>query len=510
MTKSKIFLFSLLSFILGIGLASCLIRHPIANLFYFISLLFLFILFILLFNYSNLTIRVICFCCLAFLLGMTRLNLVFSSSPTKNIQNYFDQEVSLTGFVCHEPDYRIEQGKITVKINKISQTGKNEQVIDNKLLITVPLYPHYQYGDVLNISGKLIEPQSFDDFNYPAYLRRYGITALMYRPQINKIPNRQSGNSFYRQILQLKQINQQFINRYLPEPNASFLSAILLGNKHNLSTEWQNKLNFTGARHIIAISGLHIVILITLLMSFLLYFLRRDYAFYLTSVLVILFIIMVGCPSSAIRAGMIALLILFAEQIGRSKQKSNLLVFIAVVMLLGNPLLLFYDIGFQLSFVAVLGIIYFYPFLRQFFIRYLGSKIIADLLGVTLSAQLFTFPLVWYHFGMISWIAPLTNLFVLPIIPYLMLSGLAFLIVSSFLPILASIVVLPVWICLTYLTQAIAFFSPSSLKQVVIAKQPPIGFIILCYCLLVGLVFYIRSKKQLIKEDNLSISSLFN
>jgi len=192
-----------------------------------------------------------------------------------------------------------------------------------------------------------------------------------------------------------------------------------LGDKRRLSEELKEKLNIAGVRHITAISGMHIMILSGVLMYLAMALgLWRGQAFYFALIILILFIIMVGLPASAVRAGIMVFFYLLAEKVGRPKSGSRAIVFAATCMLIANPLLLKLDVGFQLSFLAVMGITYLMPLLQKF-LKF-------RLLAMTLSAQVFTLPILIYNFGYVSFAAPITNILIVPLLPFIMGLGFVF------------------------------------------------------------------------------------
>ncbi|MEK9185772.1 MAG: ComEC/Rec2 family competence protein, partial [Patescibacteria group bacterium] len=112
---------------------------------------------------------------------------------------------------------------------------------------------------------------------------------------------------------------------------------------------------------------------------------------------------------------------------------------------------LFYDVGFQLSFLAVLGLIYLEPFIKRF-VKF-------SIVSTTLAAQIFTLPIMVYNFGNISFVAPVTNFLISPVVYFLMIFGFLASIAGVFSNILGQILSFPCWIFLTYFVKVIDFFS---------------------------------------------------
>ena len=214
------------------------------------------------------------------------------------------------------------------------------------------------------------------------------------------------------------------IGASLPEPQASLLSGILLGAKRGLPEELREKFNIAGVSHIIVISGFHVAVVAGLLMNFgLALSLSRKQAFWLSIIGIIFFILLTGSQVSAIRAGIMGGLVLLAMYSGRLANARNGLLLAAVIMLLINPKLLRFDVGFQLSFLATIGIIYTSPYITKR-LRILPEILkIRESAAMTLSAQILTLPVVVYNFDKLSLVAPLANIMVVPLVPVTMLLG---------------------------------------------------------------------------------------
>ena len=152
-------------------------------------------------------------------------------------------------------------------------------------------------------------------------------------------------------------------------------------------------------------------------------------------------------------------LMMLAMYFGRLNRSTNAMLFAASLMILINPKILRDDIGFQLSFCAVIGLIYFLPAIEELLAKFPNPLGIKDSIQVSLAAQLATTPLIIYDFGRLSLIAPLVNLVVLPILPFLMISGFTALFLSLILSGIAQYLFWPVWLVLTYLIKVIEIFS---------------------------------------------------
>ncbi|MFA5075821.1 MAG: ComEC/Rec2 family competence protein [Patescibacteria group bacterium] len=332
---------------------------------------------------------------------------------------YYNDQGSTTfiGLITSEPEKNLKNTKLVV----------SGQDLKGKVLITTYLWPEYHYGDQLEINCRLQAPQPIEDFAYDKYLAKSQIYSLCYQPQIKLLAQNQ-GNRFYSQILKVKNRLGQTIDQSLPSPQSALLKALLLGDRGDLPPELTAAFSRVSLTHIIAVSGSHLVIIIAVLMNLLLGLgLRRKVAFYFIVSILITYTLLVGAPASAVRATIMGIMTLLAQQIGRLNRSSWSLILTALVMLAINPLLLFYDVGFQLSFLSVWGLMSISPLLEKWLIKvsipnWLGLK---DSLIMTLAAQIATLPLIIYQFGQASLVAPLANLLILPAVELIMILGFA-------------------------------------------------------------------------------------
>ena len=435
MSKSKIFLYLCLSFISGILLNS-LVKIPRLI---WLGILILSIILISVWWKRSKKVVVFGFCLLILVSGIVRHGFVFGSPSPKILGEGLPNTI-FEGLVIKEPEIRTNQVKLVVKNEKIG-----------RVLVTTELYPKYEYGDELEIEGQLKIPIIFDDFNYQKYLAKDGIYRVMYYPEIKLVAKNQ-GSKIYQLIFRFKNQLRENIYQTLPSPQNAILGAIFLGDQQKVSGELKEKFNLTGTQHIMAISGMNMVIMAEILLFLALGFgLWRGQAFYFVLISLVLYILMIGAPASAVRAGLMSGLLLLAQKVGRLNSADRAVIFAAVIMLAVNPLLLRFDIGFQLSFMAVLGIIKLKPILDEKTENWPNPLKLKDVLTMTLAAQLGVLPLLIFHFGQLSLISPLANLLIVPFLPIIMLSGLVLSLVGLVWLSLAKIIAWPIWLLLTYI-----------------------------------------------------------
>ena len=300
------------------------------------------------------------------------------------------------------------------------------------------------------------------------------------------------------ELFTFKEKLREVVYQNLSPPQSSILAAIVLGDKQKISSEWKEKLNVAGVRHITAISGMHIVILSGILIWLgIALGLYRGQAFWFALILLWLFILMTGVQPSAIRAGIMGSTFLFCQKIGRQKAALNTLILAAAVMLAFNPLLLKDSVGFQLSFLATLGIIYLMPFFQSLFqrIKFLKTFNLSNLLGMSFSAQVFTLPILIFNFGYVSLVSPITNVLIVPFLPYLMVSGFVFLLGGIISQPLGFVLSFPVWLLLTYLTSIVNFFS--QIPWASLTFQISWLWLPLCYLVLGFFIWRLTQKEKL-------------
>lgn len=400
------------------------------------------------------------FCAIFFVFGVLRMQIAeFDVAGNKLAKLNGQGQAVLIGTVYDEPDIREKSQNLKVKVQ------------DSIVLVTTSRYPEYKYFDKIEITGKLEAPKQLEDFNYKNYLMKDGIYSVMAFPKIAVLGAGKKNifEKFYSGILFVKDKLRKSIRASYSPPHSLILEGTVVGDNGVLSEELKGKLNSTGLRHVIAVSGTHIVILSAILMSFLLMLgLWRRQAFYFSIILIWLYIVLTGLNSSGVRAGIMGSLFLVAQMAGRQSAGLRTIAIAGALMTLQNPLLLLFDIGFQLSFLAALGIIFLTPMFNAFF-DFVKKKILpksqksfenlSNIVSQTLAAQIFTLPILLYNFGNISFVAPITNLLVLPMVPLMMVLGFVSSIAGIFSTILGRLASVPCWILLEYFLKVMDIFS---------------------------------------------------
>jgi competence protein ComEC len=445
MTASKIFLYFCLSFIGGVFLSS-FFNFPKLFLFW----IFIFGLTLISTLWKEKKAVAIGFCVLFFVFGAFRF-LTFESKILR-FNELIDKKYSFYALITEEPIFGEKVTKLVVKIKNKREEGK--------ILITTDRYPEYSYGDKLKVSGEIkLADDNIDGFNYRKYLEKDGIFGVMEWPKI-EVVGQDFGSSVFEILFSIKDKFNSSLNKIMSPPESGIMSALFFGDEDDVSKEWKDKFNITGTRHISAVSGMNITIIVSILMSFLLWcgFWRNQVSI-LTVAVLFFYILMIGAPASAIRAGIMGGLLVVSQMLGRYSLAWRAIIFSAAVMLFLNPFLLRFDVGFQLSFFAMLGMIFVGPYffkklsaVPQFF----GIRLA---LSSTISAQIFTFPILIYNFGRISLISIFANILIVPFLPLVTILGFISILVAVFWTGLGQIFSWPAWFFLSYFVKVIDFFS---------------------------------------------------
>jgi len=324
---------------------------------------------------------------------------------------------SVPGVVVDEPDERDLDTRLTFRPD--GSVGR--------LLLVVPIFPNYHYGDRLRVIGKPEAPPTFKTgevgrtFDYPNYLAVRQIGIIIYRPKIERLEGR-GGSLLIAKLFELKKAFIYRLDQVLPEPAASLLSGLVVGGKRSLGEVWQERLRYAGLIHLVVLSGYNLTIVGAAFASFFttLRF-RRSFALSGAVIAITLFSIMVGGGASVFRAAIMALIAILARLTGRLYEAGRALAVAIMVMVAINPLILVYDVGFQLSCLATLGLIYGSPLVEKW-LKFIPLRFgLRSTITTTVAAQLAVLPWLLWAMGQVSPFALLANTLVVPIVPFAML-----------------------------------------------------------------------------------------
>lgn len=308
----------------------------------------------------------------------------------------------------------------------------NEQVFYyqrhfQRIKVILPLSPRYDFGDCLEITDKITTSSSSS-----------GPMLCLLNPQILSIKNGQNlkflGLKFQKKMTDFR---QRLVNLYLqilPYPEGDLAAGIVLGEKQNLDEDFYQQLRLTGTLHIIVASGYNLSVIGQKPVEYLAYLWGIKPALFVGFLLVWLYVFLVGCQPPVVRAAIMISFLFLAQFTGKKFDQWRALVFAVWLMLMIQPDLIA-SVSFQLSVAAIFGL-----FLGgKVFFRLSKVPLIGNELSSILSAQIMVAPVIAYHFGQLSILAPLVNLLLLPLVPIIMGIGLAAVSVG-WLPILPQLV----------------------------------------------------------------------
>ncbi len=420
---------------------------------------------------------------LASILGIMRMN---DAKPDLSVlADKVDQKVTVRGII-DGPEFRSSGIQFTL------DTGTTNIIVSTKD------YQTLAYGDEVEVTGKLRKPDNFTtdqgtEFDYVSYLYKDDI---LYRMSYAKVTVLSHGHGNWL-VAHLAPVEDWFLDsfaRVLPVKDADLEGGLVLGSKENISPEFRDDLVATGTIHIIALSGYNVTIVANALRDLFVDILglSAGIASGAGAICIVIFVIMTGLQSSAIRAGIMALIGLFARNRGRTYSAFRALVLAGFLMILYDPKYLVYDVSFQLSYLATLGIIFITPVLERAFAR-VPKKIlwvvpVQELMSVTLGAQLGVLPFILYKMGTLSLIALPANILVLPAVPYAMAFGTLAGLVGKVSIMLATPVAMFTSLLLKYITGMVTFFAKVPYASVVV-HQFPLWLCVILYCVLIAWLY---------------------
>lgn len=375
-------------------------------------------------------------------LGAWRWTMVTEIKPN-SVAQLVNQTVTISGDILELPTHDSQQVVV------LSNLGVGTQPWSGKLQAYVPPWPQYHLGQRLTVR---CSPVAFS----PAQHWRqwsHGVEARCFKAEVTKLST--SASSFRLRLGRIESGMVEFIHRSFNEPQASLLAGIILGSQSGMPEELTQAFQATGTTHIVALSGFNVTIIVSSVMVVFVRLIGRRSAWIPGLLLVIVFVVMSGASASVVRAAIMAVIVQLAMFLGRPIHPARLLSYTALMMLWQNPLILLHDLGFQLSFLATIGLMFLSKPMATVLTRIPETVGLRENLATTLSAIIATEPLLLWRFGRLSLIAPLVNSIVLPLIPLAMGLGTLSLIglAAPFLTVpvvaLTDVVLRIVLICIT-------------------------------------------------------------
>lgn len=349
------------------------------------------------------------------LFGIFRYQQSFFPGDLPTIVDYVDTATRIEGSVLVDVERRIGFQQAILSDVRVA-----DHSVFGKLLVRFPLSPRLVFNDRVMFSCTPERPEPFNGFAYDRELASRGVLATCSFPQFTTVVAHGQGG-LVGFLLSFRDALITRLRAVVPEPHASFLAGLLFGGSSSLSKDLREDFSRTGTSHILAASGFNVSIFSVLLLRWLLQSpLGRRRGLMATALLLLGYVLMAGATPAVLRAGLMAGMLIVASGVRRRVHTLNVVLLALSIMLLANPRLLLDDVGFQLSFVATCALLFVLPIVEKRFRIFPEALGIRTAIASSTVAIIFTLPILLWHFGEISLIAPLVNALVLPFVPYLM------------------------------------------------------------------------------------------
>jgi competence protein ComEC len=432
--------------------------------------------------------------CLGCLIAFQTVSRTKLPPPSPELQSKQGKDVTVQGKIAKEPEKQGDNTNYTISAQKILEENGDIISVQGLILASDSVNEgQLDIGAEVVVRGKFLEPE--------AWMKKDGIQARIAKAVLTPTNQERARNILTGLITLKRQFDAKIASLY-PEPHASLLSGLLTGTHHGLPKPIVQAFQATGLSHIVAISGYNITIIISLIAGLFAWMPYR-WRFVPAVAIIIGFTFFVGASPSVVRAAIMGVLGLLALQVERMESSRLTVLWTLFFMITWNPRYLWYDIGFQLSFLSVLGVMEIAPLLNHWFRNVPESFGIRDIFFTTIAVQLFSVPWIVFLFGKFSIIAPIANVLTSPFIPLAMFFGFISTLISWVLPLLGKGLALFGWGAL----QGIILIATGLSKVPYASLEIPHvhGAFVIVYYVLLGLALvWIRSRRSLIlsMEEN--------
>ncbi|MFZ3031672.1 MAG: ComEC/Rec2 family competence protein [Candidatus Moraniibacteriota bacterium] len=481
MEKDEVFFWGILSFIIGVACGS------------FFDPMFLPIL--LLGSAVGIAIllvfqkKEVVWCGLFFLVWWSGMWLSLEARHRAEHLPVLEETVAGTARIISDPEERDFFRRVLLRF----ETCESGSCPEMRVFWQAPLSFREAAGTRLSFACRLERPKNFTpEFDYQMFLAKDGIGYTCVKAErTERLAADWQGRA--RAFLYMpKHLIEGALSQILTEPEAGLAKGLLLGGDNYLPRALKDDFTRVGLSHMIAVSGYNIMLIAEMLLFLgLACGLWRRQAVWAALIGIIFFIIMIGMPASAARAGTMASIVFIALQTGRLARPVNALLFACAVMLLLNPLLLRYDLGFQLSFLATLGILWVVPYYERFAPRNNILKKFGEVVVMTVAVELFVLPIILFSFHTFSLLIIIGNFLVL-LVPFVMVTAFVGALLFLIFP---GAHMLAAWLSfgiLTLITQSVEWLG-SIPEASIVVEQFGIWQLLLWYVIL-GVGIYLLSK----------------
>ncbi len=419
------------------------------------------------------------------LISIALVRFLFFLPKPPSYENVVGKRVSVEGVVVNAPDVRLNNQRLTLK-------PTNQK---SNILVIAPINVNVSYGDKIKVDGVLDTPENFQteagkEFNYIRYLANQDVYFIIKNADVEVL----SHNNRSKLISLLYKFRNAFmenIESVVNTPNSDLANGLVLGVRGGFDNKTKNEFINTGTIHIVALSGYNVTIVAEGVMKALGLILSPISSILSGIVVIVLFILLAGASSTAIRAGIMASIALFARMTGRTYDAGRGLVVAGLLMVAYDPRVVT-DISFQLSFIATFGVLFITPKVMGW-VKFIPMRFgFRELVATTLGATIAVLPLLLYSTGVLSIVSIPANILILPLIPLTMFFVFIAGVVGFFSTILSIPFAYIAHLLLSYILGMIHFFASLPFASFTISHFPLIITLVL-YAFIVWWVFIKRS-----------------
>lgn len=376
------------------------------------------------------------------------------------------KSVELVGIVSEDPDIRLKNKHLNIRL---------ENNKDVNILVFVGREVEVNYGDKVEVRGDLEEPENFTtttgkEFNYKRYLANKDIYYLIKNAEI-KIITKENGSKIKSILYKIRGSFMENINKIIPSPESDLANGLILGARGGFNEDTKQEFIDTGTIHIIALSGYNVSIVANNIMKAFSLVLLQTIAIVFGVVVILLFIIMTGASATAIRAGIMATIMLLGRMTDRKYMAGRALVVAGLVMIAYDPRVIV-DMSFQLSFIATWGVLFVTPKTLNWF-KFLPLRFgFREMVASTVAATIAVLPILLHLTGVLSFVSLPANFLILLFIPTAMLFIFITGILGFIIPFLAIIFGYISYIILLYILSVIHLFGSLPFASISIQSFP--------------------------------------
>ena len=464
-------------------------------------------------------------------MGLYLKNIVFSLGTLymHTLNNYYDEKYeeleSLNGSYCtaivvsegEEKDYKdvyeieIKGIKLLLNLKKSknkSLQNKEDRYLSNKNSKNSSF--KLKYGDKIEFYLEYEKPstaRNYMGFDYSNYLKTKKIFGTVnLKEEDVEIISHDNSNIILRKIYELRNLMKTKIEKLLPKETSGLCLGMLIGETSGIEENMQEDFRDSNLSHILAVSGANVsYIIVSITYIFNKMCLRKRLSKIISIILLILFMLLTGCTSSVNRACIMAILMLIAELLYRKSDVYNNLAISALILLIINPYSLL-DIGFQLSYMGTIGIVFLHDKIGNFI--KINNKIVKyffEMIAVTTCANLAIIPIMMFHFNTISLTFYFSNIIVGPILGIVVIIGFIMFFISLIFTPISSLIAIVLNLMLKFIIKIAEITANMPFSKITIIT-PSFFFIIVWYLIIISIsykqkvkIFYHKNNK-LIKK----------